>query len=239
MKPPRPSLLIALGCTLALLALYHWGGSLWRPIVAQLRGEKTVTSVLSELEPEMAKRFQTYPDLTDGRPIALLGFKAERRLELWKQDSTGEWRFIKSYPFTGFSGRLGPKLRMGDLQIPEGIYGIEYLNPNSSYHLSMKVTYPNEFDREKGKVDGRQLLGDDIFIHGASVTVGCIPVGDDMIEELFYLVAKNGYQSTEVIIAPHNWREKRSWPEIEAVDWEPELYALLAAKLEAFPFRKN
>jgi len=61
---------------------------------------------------------------------------------------------IKSYPFTGFSGGLGPKLREGDGQIPEGVYAIEYLNPNSQFHLSVKLDYPNVFDKAKGRADG-------------------------------------------------------------------------------------
>ena len=88
---------------------------------------------------------------------------------------------MRTFPFQGFSGTLGPKLREGDGQIPEGLYRIEYLNPNSSYHLSLKIDYPNAFDREKGRSDGRERLGYDIFIHGKSVTVGCIPIGDEAI----------------------------------------------------------
>ena len=62
---------------------------------------------------------------------------------------------IESYPFTGFSGTIGPKLKNGDKQIPEGIYSVEYLNPNSKFYLSIKINYPNDFDREKASLDGR------------------------------------------------------------------------------------
>ena len=69
-----------------------------------------------------------------------------------------------------------------DGQIPEGIYGIGYLNPNSSYYFSLKVTYPNASDRARAKADGRTNLGGDIMIHGQAVTIGCVPVGDDAID---------------------------------------------------------
>ncbi len=68
--------------------------------------------------------------------------------------------------------------------------GIEYLNPNSKFHLSMKVSYPNSFDREMAKLDNRDNLGGDIMIHGSNRSVGCIPIGDGGIEELYFLVKR-------------------------------------------------
>lgn len=85
---------------------------------------------------------------------------------------------------TGTSGTLGPKREEGDGQIPEGVYGVEDLNPNSLFHLSLKVSYPNAFDREMAKREGCGNLGGDIMVHGGSATVGCIPIGDDAIEEV-------------------------------------------------------
>ena len=103
-------------------------------------------------------------------------------LEVWGRLKSSELELFKRYSFTGFSGGSGPKLREGDGQIPEGIYAIEYLNPNSQFHLSMKLNYPNTFDKAKGKADGRDRLGFDIFIHGGSATIGCIPIWDAGIE---------------------------------------------------------
>ncbi len=68
-----------------------------------------------------------------------------------------------------------PKFKEGDGQIPEGIYGIEYLNPNSKFHLSMKINYPNSFDKEMAKIDNRKNLGGDIMIHGSNKTIGLYP----------------------------------------------------------------
>ena len=78
------------------------------------------------------------------------------------------------------------------------------------FHLSLKVSYPNEFDRKQAIQDGRVNLGGDIMIHGGCATIGCIPIGDDAIEELFYFVAMIGKENTKVIIAPYDLRKGRN-----------------------------
>ena len=138
--------------------------------------------------------------------LSILVFKKERTVEVHAPG----WAKPRKYNMTGFSGRLGPKLCEGDRQIPEGIYGIEHLNPNSMFHLSLKVSYPNEFDRKQAIQDGRVNLGGDIMIHGGCATIGCIPIGDDAIEELFYFVAMIGKENTKVIIAPYDLRKGRN-----------------------------
>ena len=145
-----------------------------------------------------------------GGKLRILVFKNERRLEVHAPG----WKAPRVYPMTGFSGTLGPKLKEGDGQIPEGVYGIEYLNPNSSYYLSMKVSYPNDADRRRAKADGRTNLGGDIMIHGKNVTIGCVPIGDDAIEDVFCLVNAVGIKNVSVIIAPYDMRSGRK-PELE------------------------
>lgn len=109
---------------------------------------------------------------------------------------------VKKYKMTAFSGQLGPKNQEGDKQIPEGIYNVEGLNPNSLYHLSIKLNYPNDIDLKRARVNGINQPGSNIFIHGKRVTVGCIPLGDSGIEELFYLTHKIGKSNTKVLITP-------------------------------------
>ena len=163
--------------------------------------------------------------------VALVAVKNARTLELWARKPGVAWAKLRTYPFTAYSGALGPKLREGDGQIPEGVYGIEYLNPNSSYHLSMKVDYPNAFDRARGKDDGRERLGGDIFIHGKDVTIGCIPIGDAAIEELFYFVATAGPKKTRVVIMPVDFRRDEAAPEIPGIGWEADLYSMIRVEL--------
>jgi murein L,D-transpeptidase YafK len=121
------------------------------------------------------------------KKIYLRAFKAERQLEVWAGDSKS-FLLIKTYPFTAFSGSLGPKQREGDGQIPEGFYEIDHFNPKSNFYLSMRVNYPNEADRIRNR-DEKQI-GGDIYIHGSSVSIGCIPLGDDNIRELYWLCWK-------------------------------------------------
>ena len=155
-----------------------------------------------------------------GGKLRMLVFKNERSVEVHAPG----WKAPHIYPMTAFSGTLGPKLREGDGQIPEGIYGIGYLNPNSSYYLSLKVTYPNASDRARAKADGRTNLGGDIMIHGKAVTIGCVPVGDDAIEDIFYLASAVGIKNVSVVIAPYDMRKGRR-PELERspLKWYPNL----------------
>ncbi|MDP2342227.1 MAG: hypothetical protein Q8O67_14820 [Deltaproteobacteria bacterium] len=108
-------------------------------------------------------------------------------VELWARDKNQPaLTLVKSYPICALSGSLGPKRREGDLQIPEGFYTISKLNPQSSYHLSMRVDYPNASDRVRGKaLDAKAPLGGDIMVHGECVTIGCIPLENEPIEEVY------------------------------------------------------
>ena len=199
----------------------------------------TISSVLARyganaraaIRPHFARAGVAYPP----RRLAILIFKRERRVSIWAANERESRRFVRSYPVLAASGIAGPKLREGDYQVPEGLYRIEWLNPASSYHLSMKVGYPNDFDRRMAQRDGRRRLGGDIFIHGRNVSIGCVAVGDPAIEQLFTLVADTGIARTKVIIAPNDLRI--SGPAIvESMPlWVGQLYRTIAAALSDFP----
>ncbi len=200
---------------------------------------RTVAAVVQTYEKPVLERLKTnfaasglkYKNLQ----IAILAFKNERLVEVYgRNDKQDSWKKFKDYGFTAFSGAIGPKLKEGDRQIPEGVYKIESLNPNSRYHLSLRVNYPNEFDRAKGKLDGRAKLGGDIMIHGRAVTIGCIPIGDGNIEELFVLAAKGYRTGIPVIIAPTDFRKNVEAPENQEVEWEEELYAGIREELKKY-----
>jgi murein L,D-transpeptidase YafK len=118
--------------------------------------------------------------------LLIVAYKQERRLKLWAF-SPRRRRYVEvvSYRFLATSGGLGPKRRAWDHQIPEGFYRVVALNPASLYHLSLKLDYPNASDRALGD---RRDPGGDIFIHGDSVSDGCIPIGDRAIEQLYIAV---------------------------------------------------
>jgi murein L,D-transpeptidase YafK len=160
--------------------------------------------------------------------------KQERRLELWARLGP-EWRAIRTYRILGASGGTGPKLREGDRQVPEGVYRIEALNPNSRHHLSLKLNYPNRFDRVKARREGRSRPGSNIFIHGGRASVGCIAVGDRAIEELFCLVARMWPTEVQVVMAPCDMRSGTAPPPPSGQpEWYPDLRRDIARALERY-----
>lgn len=168
--------------------------------------------------------------------VALVGLKQERRLEVYAGPRPGELRFVHAYPVLAASGLLGPKLREGDLQVPEGVYRIALLNPNSRYHLSLRVDYPNAFDRRNAAADGRSDLGGDIMIHGNAVSIGCVAIGDVAIEEVFVLAADVGHERVSVVLSPVDLRSAPLPAALaEAHPWSDELYAAIRAALAPLP----
>lgn len=115
--------------------------------------------------------------------VYVRAFKFDGIVEVWVP-SADTFARVKTYEICSLSGELGPKRRRGDGQIPEGFYRLTEFNPVSSYHLSLRVNYPNEADRLQGFFPD---LGGDIFIHGDCVTIGCIPIEDVPVMELYWL----------------------------------------------------
>ncbi len=123
------------------------------------------------------------------RALLLRVFKDERVLELWAAAVPGgPFVHVGDHAVCASSGGPGPKARTGDGQVPEGLYRVTTLNPWSRFHLSLRVDYPNAADRARNPGVPVSALGGEIFIHGNCVTIGCVPIGDEAIEEV-YLVA--------------------------------------------------
>lgn len=187
-------------------------------------------------EPQLMRLFSSVGMSYPPRDIALLAFKQEQRIQLWAKNDNTPWRYIHTYPLTAFSGRLGPKLKERDGQIPEGIYRLTMFNPFSSMHLSMMINYPNEFDKLQASKDGRKGLGGNIFLHGKSLSVGCLAVGDAAIDQLFLLTRRVGLNHVKVIIAPNDLRQAKPATNTFAQPrWLPELYQKINQALSSFP----
>ena len=130
----------------------------------------------------------------NGFDLYIRAFKREGVLEVWAKNRVEEvYTLTKTYSFCSNVGLPGPKRRQGDNQIPEGFYQLSKFNPESNFHLSLKVDYPNKSDSMLSKYDN---LGGQIFIHGGCMTIGCIPITDSYIEELYIMsvLAKDGGQ---------------------------------------------
>lgn len=184
----------------------------------------------ARMRPAFAATSVEYPP----RVVTLVSMKVARTLRVYAGPSPDTLKAIATYPVLGQSGELGPKLREGDRQVPEGLYRIEDLNPNSNFYLSLRLNYPNDVDLRMAAADGRTEPGSDIYIHGGTASIGCLALGDPAIEELFTLAADVGLDNVRVIIAPDDLRNKVVSP-LGAPSWTGELYAQIREALEGLP----
>ncbi len=140
--------------------------NIWK--IEKYASKKSVSEVLTHIGNDAKKRLLPWFEKANvaypPQRLALLGFKAEKRLEVWAEKEA-TWTYVRHYPVLAASGVAGPKLREGDRQVPEGIYRLNFLNPNSTYHLSMQINYPNDYDQRKAAEEQRTNLGGEIFIH--------------------------------------------------------------------------
>lgn len=204
----------------------------------------TVQDRLHQYEPTAGVRVKSHFDAVGvtypPARVVLLGFKTERKLQVYASGKDGPLRFVHEYPILAASGNLGPKLIEGDSQVPEGIYKIESLNPNSLYHLALRVGYPNNWDQEHAHTDGRKNLGGDIMIHGGAGSCGCLAMGDTAAEELFVLAARTGIENIRVLLSPVDFRV-HALPDskIPVPGWTDQLYAVLRSELAQLPSSKE
>ena len=213
------------------------------PVAGELMNHRTVAQRLQQygsaargrMKRDFAEAKVSYPP----HQVVLVGLKAEHELQLYAAGDEASERFIRSYSILAASGMPGPKLREGDLQVPEGIYPIELLNPNSLYHLSLRLGYPNAFDRAQAEQEGRTNLGGDIMIHGGSASIGCLAVGDEAAEDLFVLAADAGLENLTVILAPVDFRAGKSVPKVAKLPpWTDSLYQEIKTRLAELPLAK-
>ena len=158
--------------------------------------------------------------------ILLRAFKQEGLLELWAANSAeSSYTLVHSYSICATSGVLGPKRRYGDEQVPEGFYELDWFNPQSNFFLSLHVSYPNAADRILGS---QKNLGGDIFLHGNCVTIGCIPITDDGIKEVYWLAVLthgSGQEHIPIQIFPARFTEERYKSLVEKHRDQPGLIA--------------
>jgi len=229
---------------LVLLLSQNKGRNLAWSVYLRLKGKATVAERVEKYGSAARARVAPYFDTADVKyppvKVLLLALKREKRFDLYAGDSPDGLTFICSYPILGASGKAGPKLREDDHQVPEGLYRIESLNPNSRYHLSLRVNYPNEFDRQMDAKEDRTNLGGDIFTHGGSASIGCLAMGDPVAEELFVLAAEVGHENVEVVLAPCDiTNSERPTMTKDVSPWIPELYLQIETRLAELSVAQN
>ncbi|WP_369413070.1 hypothetical protein [Antarcticirhabdus aurantiaca] len=156
--------------------------------------------------------------MTPSSPILVRVFKQESELEVWKQAAGGRYELLKTYPMCRWSGKLGPKVKEGDRQAPEGFYTVTagLLNPKSQYYLSFNLGYPNRLERALGHT------GDSLMVHGACASVGCFAMTDEAMGEIYALARdalageKKSFQvqAFPFRMTPENMARYRSDPNI-------------------------
>ncbi|RYY41240.1 MAG: hypothetical protein EOO08_02885 [Chitinophagaceae bacterium] len=171
------------------------------------RPSQALRNKLDTLQKQFAAKGLAWP----AKYIYIRSFKYDSQLEVWvKNDRKDPYKLFKTYRVCALAGSLGPKRMQGDYQVPEGFYYINEFNPNSNYYLSLGLNYPNLSDRI---LSDSMQPGGDIYIHGSCVTVGCIPVTDTYIEEIYVLsaIARDaGLEYIPVHIFPIRYNTKRS-----------------------------
>ncbi len=144
-----------------------------------------VRTASNEKDEVLRQRFKEKGLAYPPRTILLRAFKQEGLLELWASDAEDRpFVLVHEYRICTSSGSLGPKRRFGDEQVPEGFYELDWFNPQSNFFLSLHISYPNASDRILGS---HQNPGGDIFLHGNCASIGCIPITDDGIKEVYWL----------------------------------------------------
>lgn len=176
------------GTAVLVVEAGRWGP---REVPSSDRSREAVERTSRKLAPLLSRK-----DLRLGAPVFLRIFKEEKLLEVWLQDGK-RFELFESYPICYFSGELGPKQKEGDRQSPEGFYSVlpAALNPNSQFHLSFNLGYPNTFDRAHGRT------GSFLMVHGSCVSIGCYAMTDPGIEEIYTLVEaalRNGQGAFQV-----------------------------------------
>jgi murein L,D-transpeptidase YafK len=156
-----------------------------------------VAAAMNSKEDTLKQQFARAGLQWPAKQLYVRSFKYDSQLEVWVRNSNSQpFKLFKTYKVCALAGSIGPKRMEGDYQVPEGFYYINEFNPKSSYHLSLGINYPNASDRV---LSDSIRPGGDIYIHGNCVTIGCIPLQNDQIEELYILAANAKNQGQDFI----------------------------------------
>jgi len=193
---------------------------------------------LERKEDTLQKQFEAKKLKWPARYLYIRSFKYDSQLEVWvKNEIKDNFQLFKTYKVCALAGSLGPKRMQGDYQVPEGFYYINEFNPKSSYYLSLGLNYPNASD----KILSDSLKpGSEIYIHGSCVTVGCIPITDQQIDELYILAAhakNSGQDFIPVHIFPIRYNVEKSVKYLESLTKEdPDLKKFTDRLEDAFDY---
>ena len=172
---------------------------------------KSVSDAFSNKEDSLKAQFEAKGLVWPAKYVYIRSFKYDSQLEVWVKDKKQEpYKLFKTYKICALAGNLGPKRFEGDFQVPEGFYYFNEFKPKSNYHLALGINYPNASDR---MLSDSIRPGGDVYVHGSCVTVGCIPLTDAPIEELYVLAANTrnaGQDFIPVHVFPIKFKKKKN-----------------------------
>jgi murein L,D-transpeptidase YafK len=197
-----------------------------------------VANALKIKEDTIKKQFVKAGVQWPPKDLYLRSFKYDSQLEVWgRNNSKEQYKLVKTYKVCALSGSLGPKRMQGDYQVPEGFYYVNEFNPKSEYHMSLGINYPNPSDL---LLSDSAKPGSEIYIHGSCVTVGCIPIMDSQIEELYIITSyakTNGEDFIPVHIFPVKYNVAKSVQKLEEATKDDNDYLHFATRLkEAYDY---
>jgi len=162
------------------------------------KGQARAAEAKARVTPDLKTALEE-KKIAPGSPVFIRAFKEDRELELFlRNKESGKYEIFRTYPIAGMSGELGPKLAEGDGQVPEGFYAVgpKAMNPNSSFHLSFNIGFPNSYDRANGRT------GSYIMVHGSTASIGCLAMTDEKIEEI-YTLCEDAFQAGQPFFRIH------------------------------------
>lgn len=197
--------------TLLFITIFFSSIQAQSSFVDEQKSNFKVALAFKQKEDTLRKQFTEQKLQYPPKQIYIRSFKYDSQLEVWVRNNNKEaFKLFKTYKVCTLSGSLGPKRVEGDYQVPEGFYFIDRMNPNSTYHFSLQINYPNASD---DILSDSLKPGGEIYIHGSCVTVGCIPIMNGPIEDLYILAAyakQNGEDFIPVHIFPVRFNKEKS-----------------------------
>ena len=217
---------------LALCVSVLWGMAQPSFIETQ-RNNPRVAGAIKTKEDSLKKQFERAGLQWPPKQMYIRSFKYDSQLEVWvRSESTQPFQLFKTYRVCALSGGLGPKRIEGDYQVPEGFYYINVFNPKSTYHLSLGLNYPNASDL---LLSDSSQPGSDIFIHGSCITVGCIPITDNQIEEVYLMASharNNGEDFIPVHIYPVRYNNPKSVAQLNKLTQMDREYQIFSGRIK-------
>lgn len=220
-------------CALLIIAAHLFGQNAASAFIDLQKTFPIPSEAMKRKQDTLQKQFAAKGLHWPAKYLYIRSFKYDSQMEVWVKNTLKEpFQLFKTYKICALAGTLGPKRMEGDYQVPEGFYYINEFNPRSNYHLALGLNYPNASDR---LLSDSLRPGGDIYIHGSCVTVGCIPVTDAQIEEIYLLAAyakDQGQDFIPVHIYPIRYNNKRSIAYLETLTKSDAQLKAFAEKLE-------